>query len=253
MKSTMTIVSLLAIGLITLTALPVAAQPGVGVGAASIGEDLRKAGGELEELFEKRNEELTYEDLTGGVGVYGMIGYKRNFDKSGFRIAAEGSYVYFQTDQIRIRSLSINDDTTVSASVEVGTSLIPISLGLEYALPTSPLHPYIGIYPSYTLVNRSYLIIEGNLPAGFENASAGENEFGAAAEFGLEFGILNGIGLGLRTRYTIANLFTADEFEESYGILQIGAALWLGDLFDEDEDHGRQPPVHPEGRDGEGN
>lgn len=218
------------------------AQPGVGIGVASIGDDLRKAGGELEELFEKRDEELTYQDLSGGVGFYGMVGFKSQFDNTGFRLAAEASYVYFQSEQIRLRSVSINDDTTFNASVEVGTSLIPIGLGIEYAIPTSPIHPYFGIYPTYTLVNRSYLLIEGNAPAGFENSSAGENEFGLAGEVGVELGILNGLGLGLRARYSLANLITSDELEDSYGVLQLGAILWLGDLFDEDDPDDLPPP-----------
>jgi outer membrane protein W len=149
------------------------------------------------------------------------------------RLAGEFSYAYFQASQITLTSLTINDDTTVSATFEVGTSLIPISLGLEYALPIESFHPYIGAYPVFTIVNRTYTHIEGDQITGVENASAGENEFGIGGEVGVEFGVAGTVGLGVRLRYTVMNMFSTREGEASSGLLQLGASLWFGNLFPE--------------------
>lgn len=213
--------------------LSLPAQVGVGGGVASIGESVQKAGGEFESLFEKGGEELTYEDISGEVGLYGMVGGKMSL--GGVRLAGELSYAYFQASQITLTSLTVNDDTTVSATFEVGTSLIPISLGLEYALPIETFHPYVGAYPVYTIVNRTYTHIEGDQVSGIENASAGENEFGVGAEVGAEFGLGGTVGLGVRLRFTVMNLFSAREGENSSGLLQLGASLWFGDLFPGEE------------------
>lgn len=222
----------LLVGLL-LTPLLLSAQIGIGGGMATIGESAQKAGGEFEALFEKNGEELSYDDVSGEVGFYGMIGGK--LPAGGLRIAAEVSYAYFQASSITLTSLTINDDTTVSATFEVGTSLIPLSLGLEYAIPMQGLHPYIGAYPVYTIVNRTYTRLEGDQIGGLENVSAGENEFGAGAEVGLEFGLGDALGLGLRLRYTVMNLFTARDGESSSGMMQLGASLWIGDLFPDDD------------------
>ncbi len=219
--------------LLLLSPTLLSAQVGIGAGVASIGESVRKAGGEFEALFEKEGEELTYDDVSGEVGFYGMLGAKKSL--GAFRAAVEVAYAYFQASEITLTSLSINDDTTVSATFEVGTSLIPISLGLEYALPIEAFHPYIGAYPVYTIVNRTYTHLEGDQISGVENASAGENEFGMGGELGAEFGIGGTLGLGVRLRYTIMNLFSTREGESSSGLLQLGASLWIGDLFPGDD------------------
>ncbi len=208
------------------------AQIGFGAGLSSIGESAKMAGSEFEALFEKNGDALSYGDLSGEIGFYGMVSYKNKLGKGGggLRLSGEASYNYFQASRVSLTSLSVNSDTTIDATFEVGTSLIPISLGLEYMVPIEGIHPYIGAYPLYTFVNRTYTRIEGTEIAGIENVSAGENEFGAAAEAGLEFGLGNELWIAVRLRYSMMNAFTAAEGEASSGLLQLGASLWIGDL-----------------------
>lgn len=203
-------------------------QFGAGAGVSSIGESVQRAGGEFESLFEKRGEELTYNDISGEVGFYGMVGARLPI--GAFRIAPEVSYNYFQASRIKLSSLTVNDDTTVSATFEVGTSLIPVSMGIEYLVPIRGFNPYLGLYPTYTFVNRTYTRIEGDQISGLENASAGENEFGLGAEFGLEFGLAKSLWLNVRLRYTLLNALTTSDLEKSSGLLQLGTSLWFGDI-----------------------
>jgi len=221
-------IALLVIGLLLpLYSLP--AQIGLGIGLASTGEDIKKAGGELEDVLQKDVKSLTYGDLSGEVGFYGKIGFKKGL--GGPRIAADVSYVYFQNSQIKLTALSIGQGTEISATFEVGTSLIPISLGLEYALSIPILRPYAGAYPVYTFVNRTFTHIGGTRIASVENQSAGENEFGLGFEGGAEFAFINNLTITLSGRFTVANMFTADNDEGTLGLLQLGASIWFGDII----------------------
>ncbi len=220
-----------------LTALPgssLIAQFGAGAGVSSIGESVQRAGGEFESLFEKRGEELTYDDISGEIGFYGMVGAR--LPVGHFRIAPEVSYNYFQASRIKLSGLTVNDDTTVSATFEVGTSLIPVSLGFEYLVPIGGINPYLGLYPTYTFVNRTYTRLEGDQIGGIENASAGENEFGFGAEVGMEVGLAHTIWLNIRLRYTLLNALTTSDLEKSSGLLQLGTSLWFGDIRHDDHD-----------------
>lgn len=212
---------------------PASAQLAVGFGVAATGEDLRKAGGELENVLTTDQSELTYDDVSGEVGIYGMIAYKHPLDK--FRLTAEVDYAYFQNAEVKLTTFDVVNDT-LRATFEVGSSLIPISLGVEYLFAASSLRPYVGVAPVFTLVNRTYTHLEGDQISGVESSSAGENEFGVGAEIGMEFGLTKGFGLGLRARYTLVNLFTADNDEASFGLLQAGLALVIGKAGSEDEE-----------------
>jgi outer membrane protein W len=208
------------------------AQLAVGFGIAATGEDLRKAGGELENVLTTEQSELTYDDVSGEVGIYGMIAYKHPLGK--IRLTGEVDYAYFQNAEVKLTTFDIVNDT-LRATFEVGSSLIPISLGVEYLFAASSLRPYVGVAPVFTLINRTYTHLEGDRISGVESSSAGENEFGVGAEIGMEFGLTKGFGLGLRVRYTIANLFTADNDEASFGLLQAGLALVIGKVGPDDE------------------
>ncbi|MGE3800524.1 MAG: outer membrane beta-barrel protein [Candidatus Kapaibacterium sp.] len=224
---------------VLLFLLPIAelqSQVGVGVGLASTGEDVFKAGGELEDLLRKDAENLTYDDLSGEIGFYGKAGFKKGF--GGFRLAGDLSYVYFQNSQIKLTTFSVAQDTSVSATFEVGTTLIPVSLGLEYAIPISTVRPYVGVYPIYTFVNRTFTRLEGDMIAGVENVSAGENEFGLGFEGGLELAPVNNLTFTLSSRYTIANMFTADDDEGTFGLFQLGLSIWFGDIIGNEDEKG---------------
>ena len=210
------------------------AQYGIGAGIAALGENINKAGGELDDLLHKDGDDLAYEDLSGEVGVYGKVGYKHGL--GGFRLAADAAYIYVQKSRVELTQLDVSEDTTVSATFEVGTSLIPISLGLEYALPTSSFRPYVGAYPSYTFVNRTFTYVEGEEIKDVENKSAGENEFGMGFEAGAEFSLFNTVSLAVSARYTVLNMFSAEDGEDSHGALLVGASLWIGDIIGGDDD-----------------
>lgn len=207
---------------------------GGGFGLASIGENVNKAGGELEDLLRKDAETLTYDDVSGEVGFYGKSGIKKAF--GGLRIAADVGYIYFQNSQIKLTTFSVDEDTNVSATFEVGTNMIPISLGLEYAIPISAVRPYVGAYPTYTFINRTYTVIEGDRVANIENTSAGENEFGLGVEAGIELGFIPSMTLAFSGRYTVANMFSADDNEGTFGLFQLGVGIWFGDLLGVDDE-----------------
>ena len=221
-------------GIFLFLTVALRAQVGIGFGFASTGEDVYKAGGELEELLRKDAESLNYSDLSGEVGFYGKAGFKKGF--GGPRVVADLSYIYFQNSQIKLTTFSIDQDTNLNATFEVGTSLIPVSVGLEYALPLSSFHPYVGAYPVYTFVNRTFTRIEGDQIAGIENASAGENEFGLGVEAGLEFAPVKSLSFALSSRYTVANMFSADENEGTFGLFQLGLSVWFGDILGAEEE-----------------
>lgn len=227
-----------ALATLLLTSNTAFAQYGIGAGVAAIGEDIHKAGGELEDLLQKDGDDLNYEDISGEVGIYGKIGYKHGL--GGFRIVGDAAYIYIQNSRVKLTQFDVSEDTTVSATFEVGTSLIPISAGVEYALPVSSFRPYVGAYPSYMFVNRTFTYVEGEEIKEVENKSAGENEFGLGVEAGAEFSLFNSVTLAVSARYSIANLFTAEDGEDNQGILLVGASLWIGDIIgggdDSDED-----------------
>lgn len=219
---------------IVLAGTHASAQFGVGAGVAALGEDVRKAGGELEDLLKKDEENLTYDDISGDVGIYGKVGYKHGL--GGLRLAADVSYIYVQNSKIKLTAYDVSEDTTVSATFEVGTSLIPISAGIEYAVPMSAFRPYLGVYPSYMIVNRTFTYVEGDEIKEVENRSAGENEFGLGFELGAEFSAFDVVTLALSSRYTVANMFSAEDGEDTYGTLLFGVSLWFGDIIGADDD-----------------
>ena len=223
--------------LLATTAVRLPAQVGVGVGLASTGADVFKVGGELEDLLKKDAEELTYDDLSGEVGFFGKVGYKKGF--GGLRLVGDISYAYFQNSQIRLTTFNVNQDTSISATFEVGTTLIPVSAGLEYVFQIPTIRPYIGAYPVYTFVNRTFTRLEGETIAGIENTPAGENEFGLGVEGGLELALINNLTFALSGRYTVANMFYTDEDEGTFGLFQLGFSVWFGDILGNEEDDDR--------------
>lgn len=208
------------------------AQIGVGIGLAATGESARMAGGEVEDFFRRNNGDVAYSDISGDLGFYGKVGGKYGLG-GGMRLAGDAAYIYIQNEKIKLTALDVAEDSTVSATFEVGTSFVPVSVGLEYALPIPVVRPYIGAYPTYTFVNRTYTFIEGNEISELQNKSAGENEFGVGVEAGVEFSLF-ALTMGVSARYTSANLFTADDNEETLGTFLIGGSLWFG-AFGDDE------------------
>lgn len=207
-------------------------QIGVGVGLAATGESARMAGGEVEDFLRRGDNELAYSDISGDIGIYGKLAGRYGLG-GGLRLAGDAAYIYIQNEKVRLTTLDVAEDSSVSATFEVGTSFIPVSLGLEYALPTPVVHPYVGVYPTYTFVNRTFTFIEGDEISEIQNRSAGENEFGMGVEAGVEFSLL-ALTVGVSARYTSANLFTADDNENVLGTFMLGGSLWFGSTGGDD-------------------
>lgn len=205
------------------------AQIGVGIGLAATGESARMAGGELEDFFNRGDNDVTYNDISGDIGIYGKVGGKYGLGM--IRLAGDISYIYIQNEKIRLSSLEVAEDSTVSATFEVGMSFIPVSVGVEYALPLPVVRPYLGAYPTYTFVSRTYTFVEGDNISEFQNKSAGENEFGLGVEAGVEFSLF-AFTMGVSARYTSSNLFTAEDNEDVLGMFQLGGSLWFGSFGD---------------------
>jgi hypothetical protein len=207
------------------------AQIGLGGGAAAIGKDVRHAGGELRDVLTTESDELTYDDISGQVGIFAQAGFKFGF--GGPRLAASIGYDYFQNSQVKLTKVNVGQSVeSSSATFDVGTSLIPIAAGGEYAFPISTVRPYVGVYPTYTIINRTYTFVQGDGSLKVGNESAGENEVGAGTEIGIEFPILSSMTVAVSARYTMMNLFTRGEGEENQGLLHVGASVWFGEIFD---------------------
>lgn len=202
------------------------AQVGFGLGVAAIGDNVGQAGGAIKDLIQK--ESISYGDVSGDIGFY--VTGRGRVQVGPIRLLADLSYVYFQSAEITLTDASINvADSTVNATFEVGTSLIPIYLGASVALDIPVVHPYIGGQIGYTYVNRTYTFVSGsselNRPE-FSNESAGDPEFGVTIIGGVEIEIGPAV-LDIGARYNLSNLLSQDEGEKPMRYLQAGASFFF--------------------------
>ncbi len=200
------------------------AQFGVGIGVAAAGDNLQQAGGELADLFS--SDSITYDDVSGTIGFY-VTGKARFELGEVLRFSGDLSYVYFQAKELTLTDFNVNtQDSTVAATFEVGTSLIPIGAGVEAVLPLGPLKPYLGLQGTYTFVSRTYAFVRGAQElddADFRNKSAGDGELGVAISAGVDIG-LGPLKLDVGAKYNLSNLLSTDENEKSMRYLQVGVA-----------------------------
>jgi hypothetical protein len=200
------------------------AQFGIGLGLAAAGDNLQQAGGELADLF--RKDSITYGDVSGSIGFYVTGKGKLELGKN-LSLIGDISYVYFQSSELTLTDATVNQqDSTVSATFDVGTSLIPIGVGAEAGISIGPIRPYVGAQGTYTFVNRTYAYLRGAQElkdADIGNKSAGDGELGVAISGGVQFGI-GPLKLDAGARYNLANALTTDDGEQSMRYLQVGVA-----------------------------
>lgn len=202
------------------------AQVGFGLGVAAIGDNVGQAGGSIKELILK--DSIGYGDVSGDIGFY--VTGRGRIELGPVRLLGDLSYVYFQAAEITLTDASVNTaDSTVNATFEVGTSLIPVYIGASIALDIPVIHPYVGGQIGYTYVNRTYTFLSGsselNRPE-FSNESAGDPEFGVAILAGAEIEIGPAL-LDIGARYNLSNLLTKDDDEKSMRYLQAGATFFF--------------------------
>jgi|GEM_PF-1945621 len=220
------------IGALTLGHGAVTAQTiGIGAGIAAAGTNIGQAGGELNDFFQQ--EQITYGGVADRIGFYGSINGRLGL-LDFMRITADASYIYFQAAQVTLQSASINQaDSTVNATFEVGTSMIPIYVGGAIELPLPIIKPYIGAQVGYTYINRTYSYVRGSdqlRDVDLSNKSTGDPEFGLAISAGVD------LALGIATvevggRYTLANLFSTSGDDKPMRYLELGAAVYFGGGF----------------------
>lgn len=225
MKRTAIIIGTIAA--MTLGAGAAHAQFGVGLGVAAVGDNIGQAGGEIRDLFQK--DSITYGDVSGDIGFY--VNGRGRLPLGPINLVGDVAYIYFQAKQVNLTDVGVNaQDSTVNATFEVGTSMIPIYVGAEVALPIPVVKPYVGAQVGYTYTNRTYSFVSGNdklRNLDLENKSAGDPEIGLALNAGVNLS-LGVMGLDIGARYNLENLFTADDGEEPMRYLQFGATLFFG-------------------------
>jgi hypothetical protein len=223
--------------LLAASAVPVRAQFGFGAGVAVVGDNVLQAGGDVADLV--RQDSIQYGDVAGKFGFY-LTG-RMKYGLGAVRIIGDASYIFFPAKEITMTGFEINQDTTASATFEVGASFIPINAGLELVLPLPVVRPYLGAEFSYTFVSRTYTLIKADpgteQPAGdIANKSAGENEAGLAIGAGAEFA-LGPVALDLGARLNLPNLFTmGTDSEQAMSFVQLGAVVYFGDLVGGSDD-----------------
>jgi hypothetical protein len=207
------------------------AQFGFGAGIAAIGDNIRQAGGEVADLVQK--DSITYQDVSNGLGFYftGRVKYGLG---GPLRIIGDASYIFYPASQVTLVDANFNGQEA-SATFDVGSTLIPINLGLEVTLPIAVVRPYLGAEFTYTFVSRTYTIAKGDpnnsdFGADIANKPAKENEAGVAFGAGAELAV-GPVALDLGGRFNLTNLFTKGTDEKSVSFLQLGATLYFGDLL----------------------
>jgi outer membrane protein W len=206
------------------------AQFGIGAGVAAMGSNVLQAGNGLITLAGK--DSVTYADISSGIGFYGLAGFKYGYGGA-FRLNLDVSYLFFPAQEITLNNASAQD---TSATFDVGATLIPICLGGELVLPTDYFRPYLGAQLSYTIFDRTLTYVRGSRVldnAEVHNQWEGHNEWGMSIKGGIEFG-LRTVTFDVGARYNMANLFTKGDNENAANYLQVGVALYLGDLLRKD-------------------
>ncbi len=214
------------------------AQFGFGGGVATSGEDLRAATGNFASLVTA--DSITYSDISGGTGFF--VSGRLKWSLAGpLRIAGDVAYLFFPARNITVTSLETNGQE-VSGTFDVGATMLPLSLGLDLAIPIPVLRPYVSAQAVYTFVSRTSAFVSGASElntADVTNNWGDEGEFGAAFGAGVEL-VLGAVTIDLGARYNLADLFTSGSDEPSVKFLQVGATLYFGSTLssgDDDSDH----------------
>ncbi len=204
------------------------AQYGFGVGIASSGANLNQAAGNLSDLLSK--DSITYSDVSGGFGAYVTARLKHSLGP--VRLIADAAYIYFPAKEVELTEVNVGGQEA-KATFDIGGSYIPIGVGLEYALPTPVIHPYIGAEVTYTFVSRSYAAVKGDVDAvspDLSNHSTG-SDWGLMVGAGVELNVFSVMALDLGLRYNLENLFSKESTAPHAKYLQVGASLFFGDLY----------------------
>lgn len=202
------------------------AQFGAGLGVAAVGDNVDQAGGELSDLFQK--ETITLDDVSGNIGFY--VTGRARIPVGPIRLTGDVAYVYFQSKNVTLTDVGANaQDSTVNATFEIGSSMVPIFIGAEFALPIPVVKPYIGAQVGYTYTSRTYSFVSGNNKLrdfDLSNKSAADPEFGMALNAGVELS-LGVAALDIGARYNLSNLFSQSDDEKAMRFLQFGASVFF--------------------------
>ena len=146
------------LSLMVAAASACSAQIGIGAGVAALGADVRRANDDLQRLAD--GGEVTYEDISGGVGFYGIFRIKYSYGGI-WRFAGDVAYTYFPESNIRLVETDQQGDT-VSGVFDIGASLVTGSFGLDITLPVEYFRPYVSGQATYTIFNRTFAKVSGS-------------------------------------------------------------------------------------------
>lgn len=207
--------SIIVLALTMASATSSMAQIGVGVGLAVAGDNVAEAGGALRDLVNR--ESITMDNVSADFGVYGSL--RLRIPVKPIRVIGDVSYVYFRSQQVQL----------TQTTVENGTSMIPVTLGVSYGMDLPVVSPYAGVNIGYTQVFRTYAYRSGSQDmnrATITNASAGDPEFGMGLNVGAEIKA-GPVMVDAGARYNFMNLFTTSSDEKGMRYLQLGATLYF--------------------------
>lgn len=204
------------------------AQFGFGAGITSSGANLNQAAGNLSNLLQQ--DSITYGDVAGSFGFY--LAARMKYPIGPVRLIGDAAYIYFPAKQTTLTMAGMSG-SDASAVFDIGGSYIPIGLGLEYALPTPLLHPYIGAEITYTYVNRTYAAVSGNtdmIQPSLENRNTG-SDWGLMVGAGVEVNVFSVMALDIGARYNLENLLSKSDGVADAKYLQVGASLFFGNIY----------------------
>lgn len=216
--------SIIVLALTMASATSSMAQIGVGVGLAVAGDNVAEAGGALRDLVNR--ESITMDNVSADFGVYGSL--RLRIPVKPIRVIGDVSYVYFRSQQVQLTQTTVENGTS-SATFDVGTSMIPVTLGVSYGMDLPVVSPYAGVNIGYTQVFRTYAYRSGSQDmnrATITNASAGDPEFGMGLNVGAEIKA-GPVMVDAGARYNFMNLFTTSSDEKGMRYLQLGATLYF--------------------------
>ena len=213
------------------------AQVGVGAGIASSGADIRQSSMRIGDVA--GDDEVTYADISGGTGFFATARLKYGF-AGPLRFAGDVAYIFFPSREITVTNVTINGEK-VSGTFDVGVTMLPVSAGIDVALPLPLLRPYVSAQAVYTFISRTSVWAGGDTELNsteVTNSWEEESEFGASFGAGVELSL--GFGaLDIGARYTMADMLTSDD-GASLQYLSLAATLYFGSTMgggdDEDDD-----------------
>jgi len=215
-------IAMLAIG------APVHGQFGIGLGAGLVaaGDGVSQAAGDLQDFISK--DSLTFTDVTGNVG-FTVVGRVRYGLSRYLGLNGDASIAFFSSENVQLTSASLNpEDTSVNATFEVGTTVIPVSAGVSAGFTAGPLRPFVGADIGLTFVKRTYTFVSGNTggvdEVEIENKSAGDPELGVALNGGADL-TLGPVVLEIGFRYNMANMLSQADGEDPMRYLRIAASI----------------------------